>query len=147
MRGHHFLPGHYLWSLNCVVFAQASQTQSVWPAMLSMNHIVGCNSLCWDMWSKMKVITESLFFQSKSAKKGDGMQEVKITLFKANSGDESWSSAELISVSHRSLGSPLSSLSSSWSVVQVLLAVLSLLHQPRRWWDNSTLHSRGLSWP
>ena len=26
MRGHHFLPSHYLWSLNCVVFAQACQT-------------------------------------------------------------------------------------------------------------------------
>ena len=36
----HFLPSHYLWSLNCVVYAQACQTQSVWPAMLSMNHIV-----------------------------------------------------------------------------------------------------------
>ena len=40
MNWHHFLPSHYLWSLNCVVFAQACQTQSVWPAMLSMNHIV-----------------------------------------------------------------------------------------------------------
>ena len=44
MHGHHFLPSHYLWSLNCVVFAQACQTQSVWPAMLSMNHIVWCNA-------------------------------------------------------------------------------------------------------
>ena len=44
MRGHHFLPSHYLWSLNCVVFAQSCQTQSVWPAMLSMNHIVWCNA-------------------------------------------------------------------------------------------------------
>ena len=39
----HFLPSHYLWSLNCVIFAQACQTQSVWPAMLSMNHNVRCN--------------------------------------------------------------------------------------------------------
>ena len=62
----HFLPSHYLWSLNCVVFAQACQTQSVWPAMLSMNHIVRCNALCWDMWSKMKVITEFCYFFFKA---------------------------------------------------------------------------------
>ena len=29
---------------------------------LSMNHIVRCNALCWDMWSKMKVITEFCYF-------------------------------------------------------------------------------------
>ena len=66
MRGHHFLSSHYLWSLNCVVLAQACQTQSVCPAMLSMNHIVQCNALCWDMWSKMKVITESCYFFFKA---------------------------------------------------------------------------------
>ena len=66
MCGHHFLPSHYLWSLNCVVFAQACQTQSVWPAMLSMNHIVRCNALCWDMSSKMKVITEFCYFFFKA---------------------------------------------------------------------------------
>ena len=86
----HFLPSHYLWSLNCVVFAQACQTQSVWPAMLSMNHIVRCNALCWDMWSKMKVITEFCYFFFKAwnvlpCVKGDGLQEVKITLFNTNS--------------------------------------------------------------
>ena len=107
-----FLPSHYLWSLNCVVFAQACQTQSVWPAMLSMNHIVTqpsmlegaskdaqspsflsffrCNALCRDMWSKMKVITEFCYFFFKAwnvlpCVKGDGLQEVKITLFNTNS--------------------------------------------------------------
>ena len=49
----HFLPSHYLWSLNCVVFAQACQTQSVWPAMLSMNHLFGamlCAGICDQRW-------------------------------------------------------------------------------------------------
>ena len=66
MRRHNSLPSHYLWSLNCVVFAQACQTQSVWPAMLSMNHIVWCNALCWDMCSKMIVITEFCYFFFKA---------------------------------------------------------------------------------
>ena len=58
----HFLPSHYLWSLNCVVFAQACQTQSVWPAMLSMNHIVRCNILSsWNLkYSQFLSIRDSL---------------------------------------------------------------------------------------
>ena len=180
----HFLPSHYLWSLNCVVFAQACQTQSVWPAMLSMNHIVTqpsmlegaskdaqspsflsffrCNALCRDMWSKMKVITEFCYFFFKAWNVLPCVSPIISLSFQSSEPvTEGWWDARgednivqhqqwrrvLIFNSHRSLGSPLSSLSSSWSVVQVLLAVLSLLHQPRRWWDNSTLHSRGLSWP
>ena len=54
------------------VFAQACQTQSVWPAMLSMNHIVRCNALCRDMWSKMKVIAEFCYFSSKHLKRDSG---------------------------------------------------------------------------
>ena len=145
MRGHHFLPSHYLWSLNCVVFAQAFQTQSVWLAMLSMNHIVRCDALCWDMCSKMIVITEFCYFffkawnvlpcvspiispsfqSSKPATEGwwDARGEDNIVQRQQWRQVLIFNSAELISVSHRPLGSPLSSLSSSsWSVVQVLLA-------------------------
>ena len=52
--------------------------------------LVPCNALCWDMWSKMKVITEFCYFFFKAwnvlpCVKGDGLQEVKITLFNTNS--------------------------------------------------------------
>ena len=46
MRGHHLLSSHYLWSLNCVVFTQAYQTQSVWPAYLWVP-ILGVQGPCW----------------------------------------------------------------------------------------------------
>ena len=142
----HFLPSHYLWSLNCVVFAQACQTQSVWPAMLSMNHIVRCNALCWDMWSKMKVITEFCYFFFKAWNVLPCVSPIISLSFQSSEPvTEGWWDArgEDNIVQHQQWRRVLI----SWIVVQVLLAVLSLLHQPRRWWDNSTLHSRGLSWP
>ena len=144
MRGHHFLPGHYLWSLNCVVFTQACQLPN--PICVTGNGIHESHCSVQYFVLGYVIIDESdyrvLLFLLQSMKCASmcfthhlsseleasdwRMQKVKITLFNANSGDKSWSStlfAELISVSHRPLGSPLSSLSSSsWSVVQVLLA-------------------------
>ena len=76
------------------------------------------------------------------------MQEVKITLFNANSRDKSWSSTLLswyqCLIGHLALPSPpLAAAAEVWSRSCWLS---SLLPQPKRWWDNSTLHNRGLSW-
>ena len=97
------------------------------------------------MWSKMKVITEFCYFFFKAWNVLPCVSPIISPSFQSlKPATEGWwdargednivqrqqwrqvlifNSAELISVSHRPLGSPLSSLSSSsWSVVQVLLA-------------------------
>ena len=135
------LPSHYLWSLNCVVFAQACQTQSVWPAMLSIMiklfSAMLCAGICDQRWKWLQsfVISSSkhemcfrvfhpsslLHFRAQSQRlKGDGMQEVKITLFNANSRDKSWSSTLLswyqCLIGHLALPSPpLAAAAEVWS--------------------------------
>ena len=68
MSGHHFLPSHYLWSLNCVVFAQACQTQSVWLAngnatypWITLFGAMPCGGICdqRSRWLKSFVISYS----------------------------------------------------------------------------------------
>ena len=53
--------------------------------------------------------------------KGDGMQEVKITLFNTNSGDESWSSTL---IDHLALPSPPLAAAEVWSLFQGSAAVI-----------------------
>ena len=87
-----------------------------------------CNALCWDMWSKMKVITEFCYFFFKAWNVLPCVSPIISLSFQSSEPvTEGWWDARgednivqhqqwrrvLIFNSHRSLGSPLSSLSST----------------------------------
>ena len=97
-----------LWPpLLCFMIAIIFQVWPMWLSVRPKNLTVttpiqcswGSDNICRgkikNFESNFRHINIAQHIANNNYQEGDGMQEVKITLFNANSGDESWSSTQL----------------------------------------------------